>query len=90
MKDKVTKEKIDKYRKITSEALNLAKLNIKDEKAAKEIIEMVEAYVSDSSHFEENEDFVNALAALSYAHGWLDTGARLKIFEVKDNRLFTV
>ena len=40
--------------------------------------------------FEENKDFVNAFAALNYAHGWLDSGVRLDIFEVKDDKLFTV
>ena len=84
------KEKIDKYRAITTEALAMAKDNIADEEAAKEIIEMVEAYISDAQHFESEGAPLNALAALSYAHGWLDCGARLKVFSVTDNRLFTV
>ena len=90
--DKVTIDKINKYRKISTQALELAKENITKgkEKQAKEIIEMVEAYISDSKHFEEKKDLVNALACLSYAHGWIDSGARLKIFDVKDNRLFTI
>jgi hypothetical protein len=34
---------------------------------------------------------VTAFAALNYAHGWLDAGARLGLFDVgKDNVLFTV
>ena len=33
---------------------------------------------------------VNAFAALNYAHGWLDSGARIGLFDVKDSRLFTV
>jgi len=88
----VCRTRIDKYRKITEEALALAKKNIaKDkEKEAKEIIKMVECYLSDSLHFEEKGHFVNAYGALNYAHGWLDCGARLKIFNVKDSRLFTV
>lgn len=88
----ITKEKILKYRKITEEALEMAKKNIAKgrEKEAKEIIEMVECYLSDSKHFEKQGNFVNAYGCLNYAHGWLDCGARLKIFNVKDSRLFTV
>ena len=56
----------------------------------REIIQMVECYLSDSEYFESQENYVNSYGCLNYAHGWLDTGARLKIFNVKDNRLFTV
>ncbi len=88
----ITKSKINKYRKLTTEALALAKKNIAKgkEKQAKEIILMVGCYLSDSIHFKEKENLVNAYGCLNYAHGWLDCGARLKIFNVKDNRLFTV
>jgi len=27
---------------------------------------------------------------LNYAHGWIDSGVRLKVFDVDDDRLFTV
>jgi UDP-glucose 6-dehydrogenase len=36
------------------------------------------------------EDFVNAFGAIYYAHGWIDCGARLKIFNVTDDKLFTI
>jgi len=52
---------------------------------------MVENYLSDAKHFQLiKKDYVNAFAALNYAHGWLDSGVRLDIFEVKDDKLFTV
>ncbi len=88
----VDSARIDKYRKITEEALEMAKKNIAKgkENKAKEIIEMVECYLSDSRHFEKRGHLVNAYGCLNYAHGCLDCGARLKIFNVKDNRLFTV
>ena len=90
--EKIIKEKIEKYREITGKALAMAEKNIVKgkEKQGKEIIEMVSCYLSDSKHFESKEDLINSLSCLSYAHGWLDAGARLKIFNVKDNRLFTV
>jgi hypothetical protein len=88
----ITPEKIKKYRELTSEALALAKKSISKgkEKESKEIITMVTCYLSDSIHFENNNNLVDSYGALNYAHGWLDSGARLKIFNVTDNRLFTV
>ena len=92
MKERITKEKIDKYRRLTSSALELTKKSIikGKEKHAKEIIDMVSNYLSDSEHFEKQGDSVNAFAALNYAHGWLDAGVRLDVFDVKNNKLFTI
>jgi len=92
MQNKITKTKIEKYKNITEKALNIAKKSIAKgkEKQAKEIIKMVECYLSDAEHFQEKQDYINSYGALNYAHGWLDSGARLRIFNVKDNRLFTV
>ncbi len=92
MEDKITKEKLKKYFELTSKALTIAKKSIINgkEKQAKEIIEMVENYLSDAKHFQSKKDFINAFAALNYSHGWLDSGVRLDIFDVQDNSLFTI
>jgi hypothetical protein len=92
MEDKITKQKIEKYFNLTETALKEVKKNIikGKEKYAKEIIEMVSNYVSDAKHFETKGDLVNCFAALNYAHGWLDSGVRLDIFDVRDDKLFTV
>ncbi len=92
MEDRITKEKLEKYFKLTESALEIVKKNIIKGKntEAKEIIDMVSNYLSDARHFEKKGDFVNAFAALNYAHGWIDSGVRLDIFKVKDNKLFTV
>jgi len=88
----ITKEKLKKYFSITERALAIAKKNIVKgrEKQAEEIILMAENYLSDAHFFEKKQDFVNCFAAINYAHGWIDCGVRLGIFNVKDNRLFTV
>lgn len=92
MDNKITSEKIDKYFNLTNKALKEVKKNIilRKEEQAKEIIDMVTNYLFDAKHFFLKEDFVNCFAALNYAHGWLDSGVRLKIFDVKDDKLFTV
>ncbi|MBM3228722.1 DUF357 domain-containing protein [Candidatus Pacearchaeota archaeon] len=91
-KDIITLEKVKKYKELTSKALKIAKKSIVKgkEKEAAEIIEMVSNYLSDSEYFEKNQDFINAFGALNYSHGWLDCGVRLGIFNVNDNRFFTV
>ena len=90
--NEVTKEKLEKYFDVSKRALAKAKespenLDVK-ETTRKEFIDMVERYLDDAKHFQEKGEFVNAFAALNYAHGWLDAGARLGIFDVHDSELF--
>ena len=89
----ITEEKLDKYFSITNEALAMAKKagqKLELDGAREDFLDMVERYVSDAGHFRDKDDFVNAFAALNYAHGWLDAGARIGLWDVKDSRLFTV
>lgn len=51
---------------------------------------MAASYYSDGLHFMKIEDFVNALVCFSYGHAWLDAGARLGLFDVDDDVLFTI
>jgi hypothetical protein len=92
MENIITKEKIDKYFQLTSKALKEVKKHIikGKENYAKEIIEMAENYLFDAKHFEEKGNYVNCFSALNYAHGWIDSGVRLDIFDVRNDKLFTV
>jgi uncharacterized protein len=92
MENKISEEKLKKYLELTSKALKKIKKKIIQgkEKESKEIIEMAENYLSDAKYFESKKDFVNSFAAINYAHGWIDAGVRLEIFNVKDNKLFTI
>jgi len=88
----ITQDKLNKYFELTNKSLKIAKKNVISgkESEAKEIIEMVENYLSDAKHFESRGDFVNAFGAINYSHGWLDSGVRLNIFDVKNDKLFTI
>lgn len=90
--DKISEEKLKRYFSITNEAFEIVKKSVikGKEKEAKEIFEMVKNYTSDAKHFEKQGEWVLAFAALNYAHGWIDAGVRLDVFEVNDDRLFTV
>ena len=92
MNNKISLEKLEKYFTISEKAMKEIKVKIKKgkEKYAKEIIEMASNYISDARYFQKRDDIVNAFAALNYAHGWIDSGARLGIFNVRDNKLFTI
>ena len=91
--DRITEEKLKKYFSITKEALDMIKEKGFDEKRKKEaadFYDMASRYYSDALHFFDKKDYVNAFAAVNYSHGWLDAGARIGLFKVRDSRLFTV
>ncbi len=90
----ITSERLERYLTLTADALKKVKLaeNISDreKKIGEKYLEMAESYLSDARHFKETGDWVNAFAAINYAHAWLDAGAIVKIFDVDgDNVLFT-
>mgnify|MGYP001596396797 CR=1 FL=1 len=89
----ITPEKLDHYFSITHEALEKAKLafDLSRKTQAEDFWDMAQRYYDDAHYFlEKKQDAVLAFAALNYAHGWLDAGARIGLFQVKDSRLFTV
>ena len=93
MNHTLSPEKLQQYFAITGEALALAKNHLNPEKKelAQEVWDMAQRYSDDARFFlEKKEDAVLAFAALNYAHGWLDCGARLGLFQVQDSRLFAV
>ena len=92
MQTQITEQKLEKYLKLTEKSLKIAEKKIVKgkEKQAKEILEMVKNYLSDSKFFREKGNYVDSFSAVNYAHGWLDSGVRLGIFNVKNNKLFTI
>lgn len=51
------------------------------DKARREFRDMARGYYNDARHFYSRGEYVNALASLEYAEGWLDAGKRLGIFK---------
>lgn len=93
MENTITTAKLDHYFSITGEALAMAKkaFDLQRKKEAADFYDMAQRYYDDARYFlMEKEDAVLAFAALNYAHGWLDAGARIGLFNVADSRLFTV
>ena len=93
MINRITKKRLKRYFDITREALDKVREAGLDQDRlhhAEDFLDMAQRYFSDADHFFMNGDYVNAYAAVNYAHGWLDAGARIGLFKVKDSRLFTV
>ena len=91
----VTDAKLKKYFDVTGRALKKVKIgkkrDIQWKKAAADFLDMATRYYQDAKYFKKKGDVVTAFAALNYAHGWLDAGARLGLFDVDgDSELFTV
>lgn len=92
--DTITADKLAHYFDVSTKALAKAQaapenLDIGDETRA-DFLDMIQRYLSDAKHFAEEKRVVDAFAALNYAHGWLDAGARLGLWDVGDSTLFTV
>lgn len=95
MQNTITDEKIDRYLDITKKALDKLKIAAPErsynKRLADDFLEMATSYYNDAKHFRESGDLVTAFAAVNYAHGWLDCGARIGLFDVgEDDVLFTL
>ena len=60
-------------------------------KVAEDFLTMARSYYEDAKHFRDRGELDKALANINYAHGWLDAGARVGLFDVgEDDQLFTL
>ena len=94
-RDQITDEHLEHYLDITRKALEKLRVSPPERsfnrKLADSFLEMATTYFEDAKHFRETGDFINAFACVNYAHGWLDCGARIGLFEVGgDDQLFTL
>lgn len=88
-------EKTDRYESLLADAIDAATIAPPSESplgdAAEDFRGMAGSYLEDGRHFRADDDLMNALAAFSYGHAWLDAGARLGLFDVPtEGELFTV
>ena len=91
----ISDEKLSKYFDVTKRALEKVTIVAPEKthlkRLAEDFLDMAQRYFDDATHFFQQGDRVTAFAALNYAHGWLDAGARAGLFEVgRDSQLFTV
>ncbi|UCE81514.1 MAG: DUF357 domain-containing protein [Methanobacteriota archaeon] len=91
----VTRERLDRYLTLTSTAL--ANLEVAapersfNRRLAEDFLTMARSYLDDAKEFARKGEMVNAFACVNYAHGWLDSGARIGLFDVGgDDQMFTL
>ena len=76
---------LEKYLALTTEALRRVRPSPPPRSfligASEDFLAMARAYLSDAEHFRASGDRERALAAASYAHGWLDAGVRLGLLD---------
>lgn len=95
MKDTITEERLSRYLDVTNRALEKLRVAAPPrsfgKRLADDFLNMATSYYNDALHFRTEGDLVNAFASVNYAHGWLDCGARLGLFDVgEDDKLFTL
>lgn len=88
-------EKTDRYERLLAEALDAADVAPAADSplgdVATDFRAMAASYLEDGRHFREDDDLVNALAAFSYGHAWLDAGARAGLLDApSEGHLFTI
>jgi uncharacterized protein len=91
----ITPERMERYLDTTRRALEKCRVVAPPRsfaaRAAENFLDMARRYHDDARHNAGQGDFVNAFAQVNYAHGWLDAGARLGLFDVgQDDVLFTL
>ena len=91
----VSEERVEKYISKTEEALDKLEITQPERShlfnIAEDFLDMAESYFEDAKHFKEKGELDTAFACINYAHGWLDAGARLGLFDTGgDDQLFTL
>lgn len=80
---------LDRYLRLTREALDRVRPASPARSyllgAAEDFLSMARAYLADAVHFSQTGDPERALAAVSYAHGWIDAGVRLGLLDGGDD-----
>jgi hypothetical protein len=90
----VSKEKVEKYLNLTTQARKKATSitkNSEDEKKLQIMLRMCDDYQKDALYFMNNGDLVRAFGAINYAHAWIDAAVRIGLLDGHgDDRLFTL
>jgi hypothetical protein len=83
------KLRVEKYIEIERRALNEISISVPENSVlyiyAKDSLNMIRAYFDDALYFKEKGDLINALSALNYSYGWIDSGVRLGIFKTDND-----
>lgn len=87
--EQALEERVERYLELTTKALEKVRSAPPGRsflhRGAEDLLSMARAYLEDARHFRQQGDLPRALAAVSYAHAWLDVGVRLGLLHGGDD-----
>lgn len=82
-------KRVEKYIEIEKKALEEISICVPENSVlyiyAKDSLNMIRAYFDDALYFKEKGDLINALSALNYSYGWIDSGVRLGVYKTDND-----
>ena len=83
----LTKKRLEREFEVTKKALDNIKIKVNKDhehyKSALKFLDTATRYYQDANYFKKKNDSASAFGALNYAHGWLDAGIDIGLFEEK-------
>lgn len=87
--EEALKERVERYLDLTSRALQKVRSAPPGRsflhRGSEDLLSMARSYLEDARHFQKEGDLPRALAAVSYAHAWIDAGVRLGLLDGGDD-----
>ncbi|MCL4345389.1 MAG: DUF357 domain-containing protein [Candidatus Thermoplasmatota archaeon] len=81
--------RVEKYIELEKRALDQVAIAVPENSVlyiyARDSLMMIKAYFEDAQYFRQKGDLINALSALNYSYGWIDSGVRLGIFKTDND-----
>lgn len=88
----ISSEKVLDYLKMARDALDEIEYSSHEDTKLYDVAEdfegLARAYFEDAKYYVLQKDLVTAFGALNYAHGLLDAGVRLGVFEIENDEIF--
>jgi hypothetical protein len=85
--DEDIKTRVEKYLKNAEKLFEGVRVRedveVNADAVGRKILDSALNYYTDSKHFYDKGEYVNALAALEYAEGWLDAGKSVGVIAVR-------
>lgn len=88
MTETVSRERVQRYLSLAEDALEEVDGSF-DGGRGEDLHGLASSYVADARHWVDEDELVLAYGALNFAHGLLDAGVRVGVFDVHDPELFT-
>lgn len=87
--EEALRQRVERYLALTTKALEKVRASPPARsflhQGSQDLLSMAKNYLDDARHFQREGDLPRALAAVSYAHAWIDAGVRLGLLDGGDD-----